>query len=108
MSQNLITVSDLKDMMDKQEDFILLDVREKSERDTAKINYNCHHIPMEDVTARYEEIEKDKDIIIYCHSGVRSFQVCRLLEMYGFARVRSLVGGIDAWSQEIDSTIKRY
>ena len=108
MSQNLITVSDLKAMMDKHEDFILLDVREENERDIAKINYNCRHIPMEDVTTRYEELQKDKNIVIYCHSGVRSFQVCRLLEMYGFARVRSLVGGIDAWAQEIDPTIKRY
>tara|TARA_R110002095_G_C4190154_1_gene233840 strand:- start:131 stop:457 length:327 start_codon:yes stop_codon:yes gene_type:complete len=108
MSQNLISVSQCKEMMDHNEDFILVDVRHKEERDIAKINYNCQHLPMEDVTARYEELDKEKDIILYCHSGVRSFQVCRLLEMLGFASVRSLVGGIDAWSQEIDSTIKRY
>lgn len=108
MSQNLISVSQCKEKMDRKDDFILLDVREASERKIAKIKYDCCHIPMEDVTVRYEELDKEKDIILYCHSGVRSFQVCRLLEMYGFARVRSLVGGIDAWAQEIDTTIKRY
>lgn len=107
MSQNLISVTELKDLMDQDGDFLLVDVREESEREIAKIK-SGHHIPMGDITERYEELDKNKDVVIYCHSGVRSFQVCRLLEMFGFARVRSLVGGIDAWAQEVDTTIKRY
>ncbi len=107
MSENLISPQELKSLMDQEAPFVLVDVREESERDVAVIDCGCH-IPMGDITTRYEELEKDQDIVVYCHSGVRSFQVCRLLEMLGFARVRSLVGGIDAWSQEIDSNIERY
>ena len=107
MSQNLISPSELKVLMASQDAFVLVDVREDSERELAVIDFGCH-IPMGEITTRYEELDKEKETVIYCHSGVRSFQVCRLLEMLGFARVRSLVGGIDAWSQEIDSEIKRY
>ena len=107
MSNNLISPHELKNMMEQKEAFLLLDVREESEREAAVIDLGVH-IPMGELTTRYEELDKDQDIVIYCRSGVRSFQVCRLLEMLGFARVRSLVGGINAWSQEIDPTIKKY
>ena len=107
MSHNLISPLELKKLIDQTKDFILVDVREKSERDMAVIEHGCH-IPMGEMTTRYEELNKEQETILYCHSGVRSFQVCRLLEMLGFAKVKSLVGGIDAWSQEIDQDIKRY
>lgn len=107
MSQNLISVTELKELIDQEGDFLLIDVREENEREIARIE-SGHHIPMGDITTRYGELDKKQDLVIYCHSGVRSFQVCRLLEMMGFARVRSLVGGIDAWTQEIDATLKRY
>ena len=107
MSENLISPQQLKDLFDKKASFDLLDVREESERDISKIEAGVH-IPIEEITTRYGELDKKQDIVIYCRSGVRSFQVCRLLEMLGFARVRSLVGGINAWSQEIDPSIKKY
>lgn len=107
MSHNLITPQDLKKLMDSQTPFILIDVREESERQIAKIDYGCH-IPMGEIPNRHHELDHEAEIVLYCHSGIRSFQVCRLLEMFGFARVKSLVGGITAWSREIDPLIPCY
>ncbi len=105
MSQNLISPLELKELIESNTPFALVDVREESECNIAQIDSE-NHIPLENIKINYEELNQDQDIIIYCHSGVESFQVCRLLEMLGFVRVRSLVGGINAWHQEIDSTIK--
>jgi len=51
----------------------------------------------------------DGDIVLHCHKGVRSMKALELLRDHaGFTRVKSLKGGIDAWSLEVDPTIPRY
>ncbi|MBL8723541.1 MAG: rhodanese-like domain-containing protein [Planctomycetes bacterium] len=47
-------------------------------------------------------------IVLYCHSGQRSLDAASYLAGHGFVNVRSMAGGIDAWSAEIDSTVPRY
>jgi rhodanese-related sulfurtransferase len=107
MSKMIVTPQELKKMMDDDADFVLVDVREDSERLIAKIDFGVH-IPMGDIASRQGELDPEADIVVYCHSGMRSFQVCRLLEGFGFAKVRNLVGGITAWSTEIDPSIQKY
>ena len=51
---------------------------------------------------------RNDEIVVYCHHGVRSRQVAHWLRGQGFAQVKSLAGGIDRWSQEIDPTLPRY
>jgi len=86
---------------------VLLDVREVFERQVAVIQPSIH-IPMGEIPERVEEIPKDRDVIVYCHSGSRSMMVAGYLESLGFERVANLSGGIDAWSVEVDSSVPRY
>ena len=51
---------------------------------------------------------KDAPIVTYCHKGMRSLEAASYLIGHGFTNVRTLRGGVDAWSEEIDSSIARY
>ena len=88
---------------------VVIDCRETIERETCSIAGTIH-IPMGDVPSRLPELEDhaDSPVVVYCHHGVRSLQVVAFLKEAGFTNVRSLAGGIDRWSIEIDPTIPRY
>ena len=51
---------------------------------------------------------QDAEIVVYCHSGIRSMEAMMFLRHAGFENVRSMAGGIDAWAAEIDPTLTRY
>ncbi len=73
----------------------LLDVREVMEWQ----NVNLAHlgavlVPMREVPARMDEIPRDRPVVVYCHTGVRSLEVARLLAAEGYEDVRNLEGGI--------------
>ena len=101
-----IDVTELKKRFDKNFSFTLLDVREPHEVQFAKIDPHVH-IPMGALPVRHEEIDKEKPIIVMCHTGVRSAHVCQYLEPLGYD-VTNLVGGIDAWSILVDPSVSRY
>jgi rhodanese-related sulfurtransferase len=88
-------------------ELFLLDVREPDEREAAAILPSAH-IPMRDVPARIAELPKDKEIVVYCHTGMRSMMIAGFLESRGFDRVTNLAGGIDAWSVTVDPSVPRY
>jgi rhodanese-related sulfurtransferase len=90
----------------RKDEFVLLDVREPHEVTFAKVDPHVH-IPMGAIPIRYEELDKKTPIVVMCHSGVRSAQVCQFLEPRGFD-VTNLEGGIDAWSQLVDPKVPRY
>lgn len=69
---------------------------------------NWRHLPMSEVTSRYETLDRAQPIVCYCHHGMRSLQVVAFLMHHGFDSVYNLVGGIDAWSQMIDPSVPRY
>ena len=96
----------LKAKQDTEDKYILLDVREPHEVIFAKVDPHVH-IPMGAIPIRYEELDKTIPIVVMCHSGVRSAQVCQFLEPRGFD-VTNLEGGIDAWSQLVDPSVPRY
>ena len=56
---------------------------------------------------RHEEIDKEKPIVVICHTGVRSAHVCQYLEPLGYD-VTNLAGGIDAWSILVDPSVPQY
>lgn len=85
----------------------LLDVREADELALCRIA-GALHIPMNDVPARLGELSREDDIVVFCHHGGRSQSVAAYLKEQGFARVRNLSGGIEAWSLEVDPTVPRY
>jgi len=101
-----VTVQELKDMMDKKEDFQLIDVREEIEFDVC--NLDGELIPMGIVMDNLDKISKDKKVVIHCKSGGRSGTIVQMLDAQGYTNLYNLKGGILAWSNEIDSTVPKY
>ena len=104
-----IDVAAVKSMLDSQEEFLLVDCREPAEHSFCHIA-NAVLVPMNQTPDRIAEWEqyRESTIVIYCHLGIRSLQVASWLRMEGFEKSRSMAGGIEAWSQRIDSNIPRY
>ena len=69
---------------------VVLDVRRSDERAKGSIP-NSVHIPLDQLRARSDELPRDREIIVHCASGQRSYFACRLLAQRGF-RVRNLTG----------------
>jgi rhodanese-related sulfurtransferase len=107
MHTSEITPLELSRLLQERKPCLLIDVRGADERLIARIEGDTH-IPLETILEQAETLPKDQTLIFYCHSGVRSGQVCRLLLSRGFAMVKNLTGGIDRWTVEIDPTLKRY
>jgi len=101
-----ISVTDLKQKIDEKDDFIFIDVREKDELAIASIQ-DATHIPLMTLPTRLGELDKEKEIVIMCHSGVRSAQACLYLDTQGFDTY-NVDGGIHAWSTEIDPKVEIY
>ena len=99
--------NDLKEKMDKGEDLIILDVREGWEHTKVKIP-DALHIPLAQLPQKLAEIDREKDIVVYCHHGVRSLQACHFLKKMGFEKVKNLHGGIDAYALHVDRSLPRY
>lgn len=94
-------------MMDNNEDFQLVDVREQNEFDFA--NLGGELIPLGDVMASHDKIDKSKKVVIHYRSGARSGSAVKALEQsFGFDNLYNLKGGILAWSAEIDPSIPTY
>jgi len=98
------TVQELKDALELNEDFQLIDVRESYEREQA--NIGGEHIPMAEVPLRINQLESTKKVIVYCRSGVRSANIIHWLESnYELTNLYNLKGGILAWKHEIDPSV---
>jgi sulfur-carrier protein adenylyltransferase/sulfurtransferase len=87
---------------------LLVDVRTGPERAVAAIQPSLHIGLDRFVERAPEEIPQDRDVVVYCHVGARSAQAAVWLKASGWTRVRSLAGGIDAWSQQVDPEVPRY
>ncbi|WP_033345337.1 rhodanese-like domain-containing protein [Catenuloplanes japonicus] len=75
----------------------LLDVREQDEWDAGHAP-GAHHLPMQEVPARLDEIPSDGDVVVICRMGGRSGQVVNYLINNGWDNVRNLEGGMKSWS----------
>lgn len=104
-----IDVQTVKAKLDAGEEFLLLDCREQDEWDRIRIE-GATFIPMGEVATRVEEISeyKDKPVVVYCRSGRRSEVITNQLTELGFTDVKNMVGGINKWAREIDTTMSPY
>ena len=104
-----IDVQSVKSMLDNATDFLLIDCREVSEHEHCRIE-GSQLIPMNETPDRVSEIEahSSKPIVVHCHHGGRSMQVVNWLRANGFPQAQNMVGGIEAWSCEIDPSVPRY
>ena len=106
-SQFDITPEDLSVSMSRGEDILLLDVREPYEFSLCSLS-GARLIPLGELSEKMKELDRERDIVAYCHVGVRSLSAVSMLRRAGFTKVRNLKGGIDAWSKQIDPNISRY
>lgn len=92
----------------KKNDFTTLDVTEEMERMVYAIP-NSYHIPIGQVHKRFNELDKDKLIIVYCTIGVRSYNVARTLSQNGFKKVAVLAGGTSFYkSMHYDKSVTQF
>ncbi len=106
MSHLQITVEELNQRLTNGEKPFILDVRELSEYET--VNLGGTLIPLAQLPKRIGELDKNAEIIVHCHHGIRSQRAVEYLYEQGFKNVKSLIGGIDAWSIRIDCKVPRY
>lgn len=101
-----VTVQELKQKMDNNEDFQLIDVRETFEYETS--NLNGENIPLGGILIEADKIATDKPVIMQCRSGKRSAAAVMQLEQLGFTNLYNLKGGILAWQEAFDPNMPVY
>jgi adenylyltransferase/sulfurtransferase len=99
--------TEVKQMIDAGEDFILIDVREPHEYQIASIP-KATLMPLGQLPNRLGELPRDARIVCHCKSGVRSAKAVDLLKQNGFTRVSNMRGGILAWSDKVDPKVAKY
>ena len=101
-----ITPEELRERLQGDEAPALLDVREPWEYDVCALP-GARLIPMEELPFRLQAIESNREVVVYCHHGIRSAAVVEWLRAQGIPAV-NLRGGIDAWSLRVDRSLRRY
>jgi rhodanese-related sulfurtransferase len=86
---------------------LLLDVREPWEFQVCHIA-GSQLLPMRQVPMSLDQLDRERETVVICHHGVRSFAVARFLEQAGFTNVVNLDGGVSAWARDVDPTMARY
>jgi molybdopterin/thiamine biosynthesis adenylyltransferase/rhodanese-related sulfurtransferase len=107
VTESEIEVTEVKEKLDRGDDFVLIDVREPHEYQICNIPA-AKLIPLGEVGKRLGELDPEADIVIHCKSGMRSARACGILKAAGFKHVRNMKGGILAWSDQVDSSVPKY
>ena len=103
-----LNVRQLKSRLEQADDQpIVLDVREAWEFNLCALAGSVH-IPMGQIQARLNELDRNREIVVVCHHGMRSNQVAHYMAHQGYAKLYNLAGGIDAWAREIDKNMRTY
>lgn len=98
---------EVKQRLDRGEKVLLVDVREPHEHAICRIE-GAELIPMRTIPANLQKLDIDEEVICFCHHGMRSLDVANWLRGQGVKSVKSMSGGIDRWSVEIDPRVPRY
>ena len=106
-----VSPEEVKQKLDESDNFTLVDVREPSEYDICRIDGSVL-IPLGEIEKMKPKnlngISKSDQIILHCKAGVRSLKAAKALKKMGFENVKSMAGGIEDWSERIDSSIPKY
>jgi sulfur-carrier protein adenylyltransferase/sulfurtransferase len=106
-----ITVEQVKQKLDAKHAFKLIDVREPSEYQICKIDA-ATLIPLGDIEdkdpGKLNGLNSDDEIVLHCKAGVRSMKALKALEEMGFSNLKSMRGGINEWSEKVDSSVPLY
>ena len=107
MNELEISPRELKQLLDRGEKIILVDVREPHEHALCRID-GAVLIPMRAIPANFQKLDTDDHVICFCHRGMRSLDVANWLRAQGVRSAKSMAGGIDRWAVEIDPQLLRY
>jgi rhodanese-related sulfurtransferase len=102
-----ITPQELAAKLKSPEPPLIIDVREPFEYAYCRIA-GALHKPLGEITRWAQELDREAEIVLQCHSGVRSAQATQYLSRLGFKNAKNLRGGIDAWSAQVDPSVPRY
>lgn len=97
----------LQEALDRDEEILILDVREPHEFEICRIPGSTL-IPIGQLQSRVGELERDSHIVAHCRSGVRSAKAVKFLREAGFPSVENLAGGILAWADDVDPSMPKY
>jgi rhodanese-related sulfurtransferase len=106
MSVPEIRVEELKQRLDAGENLFLLDVRNEYEYEISNIGGQL--IPLSELSMRVNELPVSRQIVAVCKMGARSAKAAELLHKAGFNNVWNLAGGIHAWSDRVDHSVRKY
>jgi adenylyltransferase/sulfurtransferase len=102
-----ITPRELAERLRRGDDIQLIDVREEWEWQIAKLP-GAKLIPLGSLESRVDSLDRNREIVLYCKSGIRSLHAAEMLADKGFRNLANLSGGILRWSHEVDPTVLRY
>ena len=111
-----VSVHDVVDKQQQGTEFLLIDVREPNELELASLPVGEFiNLPLSELRERRLDAlpealsqNKDADVVLFCHKGLRSAQVTVFLRQQGWSNAVSMAGGIDAWAEEIDESVGKY
>ncbi len=102
-----ITPQDVKARMERGEKVFLVDVREHWEYELCRIE-GAQLVPLGALAASLNTLPDVDELICYCHHGMRSLDAAAWLRFQGIEKAKSLAGGIERWSLEVDPKVPRY
>jgi adenylyltransferase/sulfurtransferase len=102
-----ISVKEVSERIARGDKLLLVDVREPWEYDLCKIP-GAKLIPLGTIPANLNTLLDDDDVICYCHHGMRSLDAAVWLRQQGVEKAKSMAGGIERWSAEVDPSVPRY
>jgi sulfur-carrier protein adenylyltransferase/sulfurtransferase len=107
LTEGEIDPTEVKQKLDRGDNFVLIDVREPHEYRICNIPA-AKLVPLSEFPKHLGEFDPESDVVIHCRSGVRSGKACGIMRQAGFKHVRNMVGGILAWSDKVDPSVPKY
>jgi rhodanese-related sulfurtransferase len=102
-----ISAKEVNERLGRGDKLLLVDVREQWEYDLSKIP-GAKLIPLGTLPANLNTLRDADEVICYCHHGMRSLDAAVWLRQQGVESAKSMAGGIERWSAEVDPQVPRY
>jgi rhodanese-related sulfurtransferase len=107
MDDMQISAKEVNERVRRGDKLLLVDVREQWEYDLSKIP-GAKLIPLGTLPANLNTLLDADEVICYCHHGMRSLDAAVWLRQQGVESAKSMAGGIERWSVEVDPQVPRY
>jgi adenylyltransferase/sulfurtransferase len=101
------TVEELKARLDRRDKVFILDVRNPEEYQICRIPGSTL-IPLGELSHRFQELDRESELVVHCKSGMRSARAVQFLREQGFRKLKNLKGGVLAWADRIDPNMPKY